>query len=175
MLEAGAFYFFAGFALLSASFLLIEARTPISTSLAFSALGLAIAGVLQGAGADFIALAEWILSLGAALALFVSSVMVSGVRGERFYTASPLRVLAKLAGAVAAAVLVGLLVSVLDTPNVAHTHTSIPTPIPTPLSPGAANLGGSLFASGSASLPLLGLLLLVVLVGSVVLARRRLD
>ena len=45
MLEMGAFYFFAGLALVSASFLLIEARTPIATSLAFSALGLAIAGV----------------------------------------------------------------------------------------------------------------------------------
>jgi len=167
MLEMGAFYFFAGLALVSASFLLIEARTPIATSLAFSALGLAIAGVLQGVAADFIALAEWILSLGAALVLFVSSVMVSGVDGERLGAASPLRVLAKLAGAVAAAVLVGLLVSVVDAPNPAH------TPSPTP--PGAASLGESLFAPGSALLPLLGLLLLVVLVGSVVLAKRRLD
>ncbi len=167
MLEMGAFHFFAGLALVSASFLLIEARTPISTSLAFSALGLAIAGVLQGVAADFIALAEWILSLGAALVLFVSSVMVSGVDGERLGAASPLRVLAKLAGAVAAAVLVGLLVSVVEAPNPAHTPSLTP--------PGAASLGGSLFAPGSASLPLLGLLLLVVLVGSVVLAKRRLD
>ena len=167
MFEMGAFYFFAALALFSASFLLVEARTPLSTSLAFSALGLAIAGVLQGVAADFLALAEWILSLGAALVLFVSSVMVSGVEGERLGAASPLRVLAKLVGAAAAVTLVGLLVSVVVVPQ--------RTEIAFLPSPGAGSLGGFLFAPGSAALPLLGLLLLVVLVGSVVLARRRLD
>jgi NADH:ubiquinone oxidoreductase subunit 6 (subunit J) len=166
-LELAVFYFCAGLAAVAAFFLLIEARTPLSASLAFSALGLAVAGIMQGLAADFLAVAQWILSLGAALVLFVSSLMVSGVAGERLGTPSPLRVVAKLSGAVAAAALVGLLLSVVSASRTA--------PTPSPASPGAASVGESLFGADAVPLHLLGLLLLVVLVGSVVLGKRRLD
>ena len=166
-LEAAGFYLFAVLAVASASFLLVEGRTPISSSLAFSVLGIAIAGVLQALGADFLAVAQWILSLGAGLVLLVASVMVAGVVAESLDLASPLRVLAKLAGGVSLVWLVGLLLGTVGDPG------EVPGPWAT--TPGAADLGRVLFGAGTSLVFVLGLLLLVVLVGGLILAKRRLD
>ena len=158
-------YFCAGLALATSFFLLVEARSPLSTSLGLVVLGLAVAGAMQAVGADYLALAEWILALGSALVFFVASLMVSGRGLEDFATPEPLRVVAKLLGVAAAACLVALLFWTLPS--------APPMPAPPLSSPDA--LGFSLFGPGMAPLFLLGLLLLVAIIGSVVLGKRRLD
>jgi NADH:ubiquinone oxidoreductase subunit 6 (subunit J) len=169
-LELAGFYLFAVVAVSAATFLLIEGRTPLAASVGFTVLGLAIAGVLQGLGANFLAIGQWILSAGAALVLLISMVMVGGLGGEGLDGASPLRVLVKLVGAVAAAFLIGLLVvTVLFPGPVAPVS---PERVATPE---IAHLAQSLFGHGPSRILVLGLLLLAVLVGSVVLAKRRLD
>jgi len=160
-------YFCAGLALAAAFFLLVEARAPLSASLGLVVLGLAVAGVMQAVAADYLALAEWILALGSALVFFVASLMVSGRGSEAFGTPEPLRVVAKLLGAVAVAVLVVLLFWTLPSPP--------PIPAVPPSAPAPAALGLALFGSGMTPLFLLGLLLLVAIIGSVVLGKRRLD
>ena len=165
MLDAWAFYLCAGLALATAFFLLAEARAPLPTSLGGVVLGLAVAGVMQAVGADYLALAAWILALGSALVFFVASLMVSGWGLEEFGTPEPLRVLAKLLGVAVAACLVALLFWALPSAPVVAA--------PPPVSPAA--LGRALFGPGMAPLFLLGLLLLVAIIGSVVLGKRRLD
>ena len=166
-LELAVFYFFGALAVAAASFLLVEGRTPISSSLAFCALGLAIAGVLQTLDAEFLAVAQWILSLSAGLVLLVSSVMVAGVATESLDLASPARVLGKLAGGVAVAGLVGLLLGTMGD--------GVERSGPIALTPGTADLGQALFGAGAPLVFVLGLLLLVALVGGVILAKRRLG
>ncbi|HIG00617.1 MAG TPA: hypothetical protein EYQ66_04820 [Myxococcales bacterium] len=166
-LELAVFYFFGALGVAAASFLLVEGRTPISSSMAFCALGLAIAGVLQTLDADFLAVAQWILSLSAGLVLLVSSVMVAGVATESLDLASPARVLGKLAGGVAVAGLVGLLLGTMGD--------GVERSGPIALTPGTADLGQALFGAGAPLVFVLGLLLLVALVGGVILAKRRLD
>ncbi|MCS5636689.1 MAG: NADH-quinone oxidoreductase subunit J [Myxococcota bacterium] len=165
MLDVFVLYFCAGLALAAAFFLLVEARAPLSTSLGLVVLGLAVAGVMQAVAADYLALAEWILALGSALVFFVASLMVSGRGLEAFGPPEPLRVVAKLLGALAAAFLAVLLFWTLPSPP----------PIPTALPSAPAALGLALFGSGMTPLFLLGLLLLVAIIGSVVLGKRKLD
>ncbi len=169
-LELAGFYVLAVIAVSAAAFLLIEGRTPVAASVGFSVLGLAIAGVFQALAADFLAISQWILSGGAALVLLVLTVMVAGLGSEDLDAASPLRVLAKLVGALAAACIAGLLVVTVLFPGAA----AVVSP-ESVMTPGTADLGQSLFGQGPSRVLVLGLLLLAVLVGSVVLAKRRLD
>ena len=167
MLEEFSFYLFAGLGVSAAGFLLIEGRTPLSASIAWGFLGLAVAGVLQALGADFLAIAQWTLSLGSVLILFIASLMVSDSVEERFGQASMARVFAKLLGVVAAVLCAGLLFGVIPQ--------SDPGQVQPAAMPGAAEVGRSLFGGGASPVHILGLLLLAVLVGSIVLAKRRLD
>lgn len=167
MAELGAFHLFAGLALVAAFFLFAEARTPLAASVAFAVLGLAVAGAVAELDAGFLAAVRWMLSLGAALALFVTWVMVSGMGAEPFGAPSPLRVLGKLLGVLALAAWLGLLFMSLDA--------APPTTDAGAARAGAADLGRWLFGPGASAAHLLGLLLLVALVGAVVLGKRRLD
>jgi NADH:ubiquinone oxidoreductase subunit 6 (subunit J) len=168
--ELVGFYVLAVIALSAAAFLLIEGRTPIAASVGFSVLGLAIAGVFQVLAADFLAISQWILSGGAALVLLILTGMAGGLGSEDLDVASPLRVLAKLVGVLAAAGVVGLLVVTVLFPGAG----AVVSPAPV-MTPGIADLGQSLFGQGPSRVLVLGLLLLAGLVGSVVLAKRRLD
>jgi NADH:ubiquinone oxidoreductase subunit 6 (subunit J) len=167
MLEAVAFYAFAGLAMVSSGFLLAEGRTPLSASIALAVFGFSVAGLIQALGADLLAILQWMLSLASVGVLFVASLTVSGLAEEEFNLPPASRVMVKLLGVVAAVCLGGALAWVVggtfgDLAGEAEL-------------PGSQAVAFSLYTASASPLHLLGLLLLAVLVGSVVLAKQRLD
>ena len=158
-LEELAFYAFASLAVASSGFLLTEGRTPRSASIALGLLGFSVAGIFQSLGADLLAILGWLLSL--------ASVLVSGLAEEEFSLASVGRVMVKLLGTVAAVCVAGVLIWIVKETGGGRVGEAA--------LPDSQAIATSLYAGGVSPLQLLALLLLVALVGSVVLAKRRLG
>ncbi|MDE0886701.1 MAG: NADH-quinone oxidoreductase subunit J [Myxococcota bacterium] len=167
MLEAVAFYAFACLAIVSSGFLLVEGRTPLSASIALAIFGFSVAGLIQSLGADLLAILQWLLSLASVAVLFVASLTVSGLAEEEFNLPPASRVMVKLLGVVAAVCLAGILAWIVGG--------SFGELAGEAELPGSQAVAISLYSGWASPLHLLGLLLLVVLVGSVVLAKQRLD